>query len=116
MSRNSTKFSPEKRQDGTRGMEDEDSSLQPHGEKLGHAGLFPHFLTWIIFYSHTLFRLKSQSPSDEGGAREILSTWAEKDALGSRALGFHHQESGFRCGEHKLRNRKPLQQFSGAKI
>lgn len=62
--------------------EDEDSSLQPHGES---------WATVIILDSHILLRLKRQSPFDDGRAREILNSWSEKEGL---ALGL--EESKFR--------------------
>lgn len=88
--------------------------MQPQGEKLGHTGPSPHFLIWIIFYPRTLFRLKRQSPSDEGGDPEHLgselgSHLTQKDALGSRSLGWISPPSQvLGLGEHKPRNKGNL--------
>lgn len=51
---------------------DEEGSLELHGEKLGYDGPPLCFLISVIFYPYTLFRLKTQSPSDEGRDTEHL--------------------------------------------
>lgn len=68
-------------------LEDENGSLQPHEES---------WATVIILDSHILFRLKRQSPFDDGGAGETLNSWSEKEGV---ALGL---------GESKFRNKGSL--------